>query len=139
MLSGMSYAHELRLEREGFDNVENLSNADPVDLAVRTCFTYTQLKQWIDEAWLAEHLREDYPEFVRRTGISTGEELRCFLCAADADEVDAISQLVAALTSDPAAASSWKVRLTALKILLEARKAPSQKVGLPRPEEPKTD
>jgi hypothetical protein len=138
MLSGMSYTHELRLEREGFDNVENLSNADPVDLAVRTCFTYTQLKQWIDEAWLAAHLREDYPEFMRRTGIFTGEELRCFLCAADS-EVDGITQLVAALTSDPAAASSWKVRLTALKILLEARKAPSQKVCLPRPEEPKTD
>ena len=33
MLGGMSYAHELRLEREGFDNIENLSNADPVDLA----------------------------------------------------------------------------------------------------------
>ena len=61
----MSYTHELRLEREGFDNVENLSTADPVDLAVRTCFSYTQLKQWIDEAWLTTHLREDYPELVR--------------------------------------------------------------------------
>jgi hypothetical protein len=137
MLGGMSYAHELRLEREGFDNIENLSNADPVDLAVRTCFSYTQLKQWIDEAWLVSHLREDYPEFVRRTGISTGEELSCFLSAADSGGVDGVAQLVAALTSDPAAASSWKVRLTALKILLEARKAPSQKVYVARPEEPK--
>jgi len=137
MLGGMSYAHELRLEREGFDNIENLSNADPVDLAVRTCFSYTQLKQWIDEAWLVSHLREDYPEFVRRTGISTGEELSCFLSAADSGRVDGVAQLVAALTSDPAAASSWKVRLTALKILLEARKAPSQKVYVARPEEPK--
>ncbi|MGH8685077.1 MAG: hypothetical protein ACREUM_06980, partial [Nitrosospira sp.] len=53
MLSGMSYAHELRLEREGYDNIENLSNADAVDLAVRTCFSYSQSKQWIDQAWLA--------------------------------------------------------------------------------------
>ena len=79
MLAGMSYAHELRLEREGFDNIENLSNADAVDLAVRTCFSYGQLKQWIDQAWLAAHLREDYPDFVRRTGIASSDELRHFL------------------------------------------------------------
>ncbi len=115
MLAGMSYTHELRLEREGFDNVENLSTADAVDLAVRTCFSYTQLQQWIDQAWLAAHLREDYPDFVRRTGISTSEELRCFLCICDPAKTDAIEQLVAALTADSAAASSWKVRLTASK------------------------
>jgi hypothetical protein len=138
MLAGMSYTHELRLEREGFDNVENLSTADAVDLAVRTCFSYTQLQQWIDQAWLAAHLREDYPDFVRRTGISTSDELRCFLCTCDPAKMDAIEQLVAALTVDPVAASSWKVRLTALKMLLEASKAPSQKVEVPRPDEPKT-
>jgi len=138
MLAGMSYTHELRLEREGFDNVENLSTADAVDLAVRTCFSYTQLQQWIDQAWLAAHLREDYPDFVRRTGISTSEELRCFLCTCDPAKMDAIGQLTAALTADPAAATSWKVRLTALKMLLDASKAPSQKVEVPRPDEPKT-
>ena len=124
MLAGMSYTHELRLEREGFDNLENLSTADAVDLAIRTCFSYTQLQQWIDQAWLAAHLREDYPDFVRRTGISTSEELRCFLCTGESAEANGIEQLVAALTADPAAASSWKVRLTALKMLLEASKAP---------------
>ncbi|HET7060691.1 MAG TPA: hypothetical protein VFI43_00770 [Nitrosospira sp.] len=140
MLAGMSYSHELRLEREGFDNIENLSSADPVDLAIRTCFSYTQLKQWIDEAWLAVHLREDYPEFVRRTGISTSEDLRCFLCNSGFANQDGIAQLVAALTSDPAVALSWKVRLEALKMLLEANKAPSQKVVVPRPvDETKTD
>ncbi len=138
MLAGMSYTHELRLEREGFDNLENLSTADAVDLAIRTCFSYTQLQQWIDQAWLAAHLREDYPDFVRKTGISTSEELRCFLCNGGAAPANGIEQLVGALTTDPAAASSWKVRLTALKMLLEASKAPSQKVEVPRPDEPKT-
>jgi hypothetical protein len=138
MLAGMSYTHELRLEREGFDNLENLSTADAVDLAIRTCFSYTQLQQWIDQAWLAAHLREDYPDFVRRTGISTSEELRCFLCTGDSAEANRIEQLVGALTTDPAAASSWKVRLAALKMLLEASKAPSQKVEVPRSDEPKT-
>ncbi|MBA4142942.1 MAG: hypothetical protein H0X43_08030 [Nitrosospira sp.] len=118
MLAGISYSHELRLEREGFDNIENLSNADAVDLAVRTCFSYNQLIKWIDEAWLAAHLREDYPEFVRRTGITTGGELRSYLLSCDSAQIDGVEQLVNGLAGDPALTSSWKVRLTALKIFL---------------------
>lgn len=123
MLSGMSYAHELRLEREGYDNIENLSNADAVDLAVRTCFSYGQSKQWIDQAWLAAHLREDYPEFVRRTGITNSDELQHFLLACDRAQVDGVEQLVTGLSMDPAASSSWKVKLAALKILLDVNTA----------------
>ncbi len=139
MLAGMSYAHELRLEREGFDNVENLSNADAVDLAIRTCFSYIQLQQWIDQAWLAAHLREDYPDFVRRTGIATSEELRCFLYSCDSAKIDGVEQLVAALSADPAATSSWKVRLTALQILLDVNtRIVTEARQYPHPEEPKT-
>lgn len=119
MLAGMSYTHELRLEREGFDNIENLSNADAVDLAVRTCFSYGQLKQWIDQAWLATHLREDYPDFVRRTGIASSDELCHFLTSCDSAKVDGVEQLVAGLSTDPATSPSWKVRLAAIKILLD--------------------
>lgn len=126
MLAGMSYSHELRLEREGFDNIENLSNADAVDLAVRTCFSYGQLKQWIDQAWLATHLREDYPDFVRRTGIGSSDELRRFLSICDSAKVDGIEQLVAGLSIDPAASESWKLRLTTLKILLDIGPAPPE-------------
>ena len=126
MLAGMSYSHELRLEREGFDNIENLSSADAVDLAVRTCFSYGQLKQWIDQAWLATHLREDYPEFVRRTGIGSSDELQRFLSTCDCAKVDGVEQLVAGLSVDPAVSASWKLRLTALKILLDIAPAPSE-------------
>ncbi len=119
MLAGMSYTHELRLEREGFDNIENLSNADAVDLAIRTCFSYSQLKQWIDQAWLATHLREDYPDFVRRTGIASSDELRHFLASCDSAKIDGVEQLVAGLSADPATSPSWKVRLAAIKILLD--------------------
>jgi hypothetical protein len=136
MLAGMSYSHELRLEREGFDNIENLSNADAVDLAVRTCFSYSQLKQWIDEAWLACHLREDYPYFVRRSGISTSEELHCFLYTCDGNSSDGVQQLVAALSIDPADTASWKLRLTALKILLD-KNAPDNKCSNAEGSEPK--
>jgi hypothetical protein len=136
MLAGISYAHELRLEREGFDNVENLSNADAVDLAVRTCFSYGQLRQWIDQAWLASHLREDYPHFVRRSGISTSEELHCFLSACDANNTDGVQQLIPALSVEPADAASWKLRLTALKILLD-KNVPDTKCGDAEGSEPK--
>lgn len=117
MLAGMSYSHELRLEREGYDNLENLSSADAVDLAVRTCFSYCQLQQWIDQAWLASRLREDYPDFARRTGISSSDELRRFLCCPDSPK-DGIEQMTAALSADPADSASWKTRLTALRLLL---------------------
>tara|TARA_R110002073_G_scaffold324207_3_gene502005 strand:+ start:670 stop:1980 length:1311 start_codon:yes stop_codon:yes gene_type:complete len=117
-LSGMSYAHELRLDREGYDNVENLSSADPVDLAIDTYFSYGQLKQWIGEAWLAVHLREDYPHFVRCTSITTDEELQSFLTSNDAMQGDAVALLVTGLSADAIVQATWKTRLTALKVLL---------------------
>jgi hypothetical protein len=126
MLAGMSYSHELRLEREGFDNIENLSNADPVDLAIRTCFSYSQLKQWIDQAWLASHLREDYPGFAQRTGITNSEELHCFFSTCEASPTDGVEQLLAALSADTAAAASWRLRLNTLRILLNKNSSPQE-------------
>ncbi len=74
-LHGMSFAHEIRLRREGFDNVENLAHADAIDLAVRCGFPYTQLREWIDQAWLRGRLGEDYDAFWKYTGIGSGDEL----------------------------------------------------------------
>jgi hypothetical protein len=74
-LAGMSPDHEARLDREGYDNLENLSHARPIDLALRTGFGYRQLRQWIEEAKLRLHLGTDYEEFVDRTGIRTSSEL----------------------------------------------------------------
>ena len=129
MLPGMSYAHELRLEREGFDNVENLSHADAVDLAVRTCFTYNQLKQWIEQARLASLVREDYSEFVQRTGITSQDELRSFFSTCDSQQLDGVGHLVSGLSPDPATRLSWNVRLKTLKILLSPNNAPLENAG----------
>jgi hypothetical protein len=76
---GMSFAHEIRMVREGYDTVENLALADPVDLSIRTGFSYGQLKNWISQAQLMEHLREDYQKFVSATGISCIEDLTAFV------------------------------------------------------------
>lgn len=114
LLAGMSYMHEARLEREGFDNIENFSTADPFSLALSTGFTYPQLVEWVSAAWLATHLREDYPEFVRRTGITTRDELVLFLTRMDGTLSDAVDQL----TQDPSSSQTMKVKLAVLGTLL---------------------
>jgi hypothetical protein len=119
MLAGMSYAHELRLEREGFDNIENFSTADPVSLAVRTGFGYRQLARWISEAWLATHLRDDYPEFVRCTGVTSGDELKAFLSGWNVAHGDAVEHLVKGM-QDSATSQRMKVKLATLGTLLGA-------------------
>ncbi len=78
-LSGVSYMHEVRLSREGIDNVEYLSEADALDLALRTGFGYRQLDQWIGEAWLRKHLGADYDVFASATGIRSRQGLTMFL------------------------------------------------------------
>lgn len=113
-LAGMSHMHEARLEREGFDNIENFSTADPVSLAVSTGFRYPQLVEWISAAWLATHLREDYPEFVRRTGITTRDELVLFLTRWNGS----LSNAVDLLAQDPSSSPTIKVKLTVLSTLL---------------------
>lgn len=77
-LPGMSYVHELRLRREGFDNAENLCHGNALDLAIRTGFSYCQLQQWIDQAWLITHLRENYDAFVDATGLTSRADLQEF-------------------------------------------------------------
>jgi hypothetical protein len=74
-LKGMSYAHELRLVQEGYDNLENLALANPLDLALRTGFSYQQLRQWVGEAWLRMHMNDDYEAFCNATGITGAYEL----------------------------------------------------------------
>ncbi len=79
-ISGMNINHAVRMEREGFDNAENLACADPIELAMRTGFPYPQVKSWIDEARLLIHLGEkDFPSFVDGTGIRTYDQLCTFV------------------------------------------------------------
>lgn len=78
-LPGMSYSHEIRLHREGFDNVENLLRLDAINLASRTGFSYRQLIQWKRQALLMVWLGADYHAFRQATGISSWDELVDFL------------------------------------------------------------
>ena len=110
-LAGMSHAHEVRLQREGFDNLENLSHAVPLDLALRTGFGYRQLRHWIGQAWLRLHLGEDYAAFERATGITSRGELEEYVAGKGAE---AMTQLTSDLPPPLPA------KLGAVCVLLEA-------------------
>jgi len=79
-LSGMSQAHEIRLNREGFDNLDNMASICWLDLALKTGFSYTQLQSWAGQAWLYNHMGvDDYEQFKRLTGISDAIDLKKYL------------------------------------------------------------
>jgi len=80
VLSGMSPAHEIRLNREGFDNLDNMAGICWLDMALKTGFPYTQLRSWAGEAWLTNHMGEqDYEQFKKFTGITDANDLKNYL------------------------------------------------------------
>lgn len=97
-LPGMSYAHQIRLSREGYDNIENLANANALDLALRTGFSYQQLSQWIGQARLHGYLRNDYHVFADRTGITNLDDFITYWQAAKqhGQNADPARELIAA-------------------------------------------
>lgn len=101
-LPGMNYSHQIRLSREGFDNIENLSTSSALDLALRTGFSYQQLSLWIGQASLHCYLRDDYHRFVDRTGlISLDDFCNYWLAAKQKDPgTDPATELIAATQTD---------------------------------------
>lgn len=75
-LTGMSYQHEARLNREGFDNVENFVDADVLNLAIYTGFSYKQLCDWRSQAKLISCLGDDYTRFKQATSIDSADKLQ---------------------------------------------------------------
>lgn len=96
-LSGMSYEHEVRLKRQGYDSVENVAEANLVEMAVRTGFSYAQLRTWAGEAWLYVRFgRADFPKFVQLTGIRTADQFRSvFAQASDGSWTPAANEVFA--------------------------------------------
>jgi len=100
-LPGMSYLHEARLIREGYDNIQNLANARPFDLVLLTGFSYRQARQWIAQAWLCGHLGEQhYEDFCNSTGITSADELARFIDPATPSGQDNPEAYMKAATQD---------------------------------------
>lgn len=111
-LTGISSAHELRFEREGYDNVENLAHADALDLAVRTGFGYRQLGDWIGEARLRLAMGEDFETFAHKTWLRTEPQVRAFYDAWTGRAVSATRHL------GEACGEEMKPRIRNLALLL---------------------
>ena len=58
-LKGLNRWHAIRLNVEGIDNVHNLANADLYELVRATKFTIQQLFDWVDQAVLLTHLKNE--------------------------------------------------------------------------------
>lgn len=110
-LPGIGISDEGRLGYEGFSNLEQVEHSDPLDLAIRTGYSYTQLQHWKEQAWLASRLREQYSKWIECTGILGREELMIYF-RREASRIDeAISEL-------STASGVPKVKLRALYLLL---------------------
>jgi hypothetical protein len=59
MVKGINIWKAYRLEEEGVENVQNLSTADVVDLAMRTHYSARMLIDWIDQAIMLARLTSD--------------------------------------------------------------------------------
>ncbi len=99
-LPGISYAHMSRLQRDGYDNVENIATAIPIELSLRTGFSYLQVRQWVSQAWLFNHFGEDYATFVANTGITSADEFVDFLEQPAATELADREALLMKITKD---------------------------------------
>jgi hypothetical protein len=114
-LSGMSYEHEVRLKRQGYDSVENVAEANLVEMAVRTGFSYGQLRTWAGESWLRVRMgREDYPKFAQLTGIRTADQFRAVFGAHDDGAINSVAQLALSAVGDP-----LKVKIQCVTRLVE--------------------
>jgi hypothetical protein len=51
-IDGLSIFHQFRLQEEGIDTVQNLATSDPIDLAIKTRFTFQTIQDWIAQAKL---------------------------------------------------------------------------------------
>lgn len=60
--------------------MDNMASACWLNLALRTGFSYTQLRLWSGQAWLYSHIGvEDYQVFKKLTGITDANDLELYL------------------------------------------------------------
>jgi hypothetical protein len=116
-LSGMSDDHEVRLRRQGYDSVENIAEANLVEMAVRTGFSYAQLRTWIGEAWLRVRMGAvDYPKLWQASGVRTADQFKLVFAGSGDNSSDAERRVDEVAASIPD--RSLKVKIECVKQLL---------------------
>ncbi len=74
MIEGLNRFHEVRLSEAGIDNAQNLANADLTELGLSTPYPLEQVLDWIDQARIYVHLRDDLV-VARKHRIRTASDL----------------------------------------------------------------
>ena len=69
LIEGISDFHEVRLQDEGIDDIQNLASSHIEELIVNTPFTTLQLIDWIDQAILRLYVTRDDADAFRRGGV----------------------------------------------------------------------
>ncbi len=69
LIEGISDFHQVRLQDEGIDNIQNLASSHIEALIVNTPFTTLQLIDWIDQAILRLYVTRDDADAFRRGGV----------------------------------------------------------------------
>jgi hypothetical protein len=74
-LDGLNTWHEARLLEEKVENVQNLATTPLADLIIYTNFSPLQVVDWVDQAILYIHTREQWTEAFRAASIRTATDL----------------------------------------------------------------
>jgi hypothetical protein len=82
MIEGHNLFHKVKLGELGIDNSQNLAEANLVDLLLRSCFSTCQLIDWILQAKLHIHFKDDIAK-IRRAGLRTAVDFQANCSTAD--------------------------------------------------------
>lgn len=116
-IQGMSAWHKARLAEAGIDDAQNLANRDLVDLLLETPFDARQLLDWIVQAKLFAHVRDDI-DALRAQGVRTALDLIRDGAAESLDKLavdssvslNKLETVAAELAADPALGQLAKYR-----------------------------
>jgi hypothetical protein len=71
LIQGINYWHEIRLEEEGVENVQNLATCDLVELTIATRYNLRTLIDWVDQAILVHRMGQK-ARVLREEGFISG-------------------------------------------------------------------
>ncbi len=101
-LEGLNTWHESRLLEEKVENIQNLATTPLADLIIHTNFSHLQLVDWVDQALLYIHTRNQWTEVFHTVCIRTATDLLSNSCQDGQFDLDMASSLATAINASQA-------------------------------------
>jgi hypothetical protein len=86
MIEGLNLFHKVKLSELGIDNSQNLAEANLIDLLLRSSFSTCQLIDWILQAKLHVHFKDDIAK-IRSAGVRTAVDFQAKCATAEQQSV----------------------------------------------------